>query len=138
MIIARVHNGYIFLLTVLVVGAIASATAVSLLLLGWAAEQNGILIVQSGQAYEYAHTCAERALRSLRSDVGYIGSGSITFSRGTCAIHAIGGEGNENRNICVEGFSGSSTHRMQLDVAQLLPSVIIRQWEEVDSFTDCP
>lgn len=137
MIRTRVRNGYIFLVTVLVIGVVASATAASLALLGWAAEQNGLLLQQSNQAYEYAQTCAERALRSLRSDFAYYGDVTIPFTYGSCVIHPITGTANENRSICTEGYSGNSVHRLQLDVAQLFPSVRIRAWEEVSSFTLC-
>ncbi len=82
--------GYIFLVTVLVIGAIASATATSLLLLGWAAEQNGLLLMQSAQAYEHANTCAERALRELRRDLAYTGNVTHTFEYGSCEIRVIG------------------------------------------------
>lgn len=137
MIRLKSRDGYIFLVTVLVIGVIASATAASLMLLGWAAEQNGLLLVQSTQAYEYAQTCAERTLRELRSDLGYAGNVTVTFERGSCQIHSIGGSANENRHICITGLSGDAVRRVQVDVAALFPSVRVRTWEEVSSFTLC-
>lgn len=136
--ILRLRDGYIFLVSILVIGAVASATAISLLLLGWASEQNGYLVTQSSQAYEYAHTCAERALRSLRADLGYAGSGRVLFSNGSCFVEPTAGTGNEDRAICVEAISGNSTHRMEIGIARVFPSVQIRRWEEVNSFTACP
>lgn len=132
------HNGYVFLITVLVIGSIASATAASLMLLGWAAEQNGKLVVDSAQAYEYAQTCAERALRALRLDLAYIGNESVTFAQGSCDIRRIWGKGNENRKMCITGYSGDSVRRVQIDVLSLYPSVRIKSWQEVSSFTFCP
>lgn len=133
----KLRDGYIFLVTVLVIGVIASATAASLMLLGWAAEQNGLLLVQSTQAYEYAQTCVERTLRELRSDLGYSGNITITFDRGSCVINTIGGSGNENRYVCITGFSGDAVRRIQVDVAALIPTVRVRSWEEVSAFTLC-
>jgi hypothetical protein len=133
----KIRNGYIFLVTVLVVGAIASVAALSMLLLGWAAQQNGLLLTQSNQAYEYSYTCAERAIRSLRNDLSYSGEQTFTFSRGTCDVRAIGGDGNENRTICTSGSSGESTHRMQITLSSVFPSVMVKQWEEVNTFTLC-
>lgn len=133
----RLHDGYIFLVTVLVIGVIASATAASLMLLGWAAEQNGLLLVQSGQALEYAQTCIERSIRELRSDLGYVGDTSVTFEHGLCEVERIGGTGNENRYLCVVGYSGDSVHRIQIHIRSLFPTPTIRSWEEVSTFTLC-
>ena len=132
------RGGYIFLISVLVIGAIASATAVSLLLLGWAAEQNGQVVAESAQAYEYAHACTERALLSLRSDLGYAGSGTVTFASGQCAILPLGGSGNEQRTICSEGRAGGNVRRLQLRLTRVFPSVTVSSWQEVSSFTLCP
>lgn len=130
--------GYIFLITILVIGSIATATATSLLLLGWAAEQNGLLVAQSTQAYEYAQACVERGLRELRSDLSYAGSESFTFTRGTCALMGIGGNGSMNRTICAEGQSGDATRRIEVAIDTLLPSVTVQSWNDVSSFSLCP
>jgi hypothetical protein len=131
------RSGYVFLISVLVIGAIASATSVSLLLLGWAAEQSGLLLVHSAQAYEYAQTCAERTMHSLRRDLNYSGDETFAFDYGSCAVALIGGSGNEDRTVCVSGSSGDSTRRLQVQVARLYPSVMIESWQEVSAFTLC-
>jgi hypothetical protein len=130
--------GYIFMVTVLVVGVITSATALSLMLLGWAAEQNGLAVAQSSQAFEYAQTCAERAIRSLRSDLYYAGNETATFTHGTCTIESIGGGGDEDRTICITGASGDNTRRIQIQLDTLFPAVTVRSWEEVSTLTLCP
>lgn len=138
MILRRARTGYIFLVSVLVIGAIAAATVVSLLLLGWAAEQNGFLEVKSHQALENAHTCAERTLRSLRLDPTYGGEETFTLTRGTCTVDPIGGSGNRNRTICVQGNQNNVVARMEIAVAQLFPSVTITSWQQVAAFSLCP
>lgn len=132
------RDGYVFLVTVLVVGVIATVTATSLMLLGWAAEQNGQLIAQSAQAFEYAQSCVERTLKRLLDDPAYAGSGTITFDYGNCHVYTIGGQGNDSRTICSEGFSGDNTRRLEVQLLRLYPSVQIRSWREVSSFTKCP
>ncbi len=134
----RVHNGYVFLITVLVVGVIATVTATSLMLLGWAAEQNGQLVAQSTQAFEYAQTCIERTLKNLLNDPAYAGSGTLTFDYGTCTVHNIGGQGNDARSICSEGISGNNTRRLEVQITRLYPSIQVRSWKEVSAFTACP
>lgn len=134
----RSRPGYAFLVTVLVIGVMATATATSLMLLGWAAEQNGFLIERSGQAEEYAKTCIERTFRRLRLDPSYAGGETISFSKGACRIRPVLGDGANDRRICVEGTSGSSTKRFQVSVEELFPRVVTSSFAEVASFTLCP
>lgn len=131
------HNGYVFLVSVLVISVIAAATAASMMLLGWAAEQNGYLLVQSAQAYEYAQACTERALLSLSADMGYTGNEVVTFPKGSCTIGPPGGNGSTNRVLCVTGHSGKVTRRMEVTIASLYPTMKIRWWKEVAVFTQC-
>jgi hypothetical protein len=130
--------GYIFLVSVLVIGVIASVTAASLLLLGWAAEQNGLLIMQSARAFEYANTCAERVIHQLRIDHSYGGNVSQVFDYGSCDIEPVGGSGVMQRTVCVAGHSGNAIRRLEIDIDQLYPSVVVRTWRETSSFTLCP
>lgn len=131
------HKGYVFLVTVLMIGAIASTTLLSLLLLGWAAEQNGALVERSQRAFEFMQTCAERSLRSLRLDPTYAGDETVTFSGGSCIIYPITGSGNADRTICIESISAPVTRRMEIQISRLFPRVIIRSWQEVTTFTYC-
>ena len=132
------HPGYIFLVSVLVIGAIAISTAVTLVLLGLAASQSGFSISQSAQAYENARSCIEMALRSLRADVSYGGNETVALSGGiTCRLEPIGGSGNDNRTICAEGTTAGLTRRLQVRVAHIYPSVQIADWEEIADFTFC-
>lgn len=130
--------GYIFLISVLVVGAIAIATTSSLILLGISAEQSGQAVVYANQARELSETCAERALRSLRADSSYTGNESFTLTGGTCQINTIAGSGNANRYLCTQGTSGQSVRKLQITIAQVLPTTRIDTWKEVNTFTLCP
>lgn len=131
------RGGYVFLVTVLMVGVIATATAVSLMLLSWAAEQNGYLVQRSTQAYEYANTCAERALRKLRIDPSYAGEETFSFATGSCSILSIGGSGNEHRTLCTSGVVDNISRRLQIDIDRLYPSVRVSSWVEVLSSFEC-
>lgn len=131
------RDGYIFLVTVLMIGAIASTTLLSLLLLGWAAEQNGALVERSHRAFEYMNICAERTIRSLRLDPTYAGDETFTFERGSCTVHPIGGGGNLDRVLCIESESAPVIRRMEIQINRLFPRVMIRSWQEVNTFTYC-
>lgn len=134
----RARSGYIFLVSVLAIGAIASATTVSMLLLGWAAEQNGNLVVHAVRAQEHARTCAERALYALRNDQWYAGNETVVLEDGSCDILAIGGSGTEDRTLCTQGTSGNNVRRMEITIAETVPRLRISSWEEVSSFSLCP
>lgn len=131
------RKGYIFLISVLFVSAIAVSVLGSYLLLSIASMENGLTLQQSMQALENAHTCAERGLMSLFLDSEYPGKENITLSDGSCYILQPGGFGNENRSICVEGTFGSHTRRMEIVLERVLPSIQVYSWQEVASISSC-
>lgn len=134
----RSRDGYAFLVTVLVIGVMAVATATSLMLLGWAAEQNGFLIERSGQAEEYAKACLERTFRKLRLEPTYAGNETIAFPKGSCVVRPVAGDGVNDRRVCVEGRSGNVVRRFQANVSELFPTIRTSSFAEVVSFTLCP
>ncbi len=130
---------YIFLITVLVIGAIASASATSLILLGIARQESSLTALRSAQAMEFARTCAERALRSLRADLSYDGGQTVSFPEGSCIIRHLNGGGNEGRAICTQGQSDTTIHRLEISIARVLPATQITSWKEVVLFSGlCP
>lgn len=134
----RSRPGYVFLLSVLAIGTIATAAVLSLLLLGGSAEKTAYSLQQSMQALEYAQACAERSIENLRLDAVYGGDETAAFEGGTCDIHPIGGYGNGPRVLCIEGRSGSALRRLEVRIERLFPQVIVSLWREVPSFTLCP
>ncbi len=131
------QSGYVFLLSVLVLGAVATAVVGSFLILGIASLQTGQSLEKSSQAFAFAQTCAERALNNIFDDIEYTGNESLTFEEGTCDILVIGGSGNNNRTICTEGTSKNATRRLQIIVERVLPSISVYSWEEVSIITAC-
>lgn len=132
-----IRCGYVFLLSVLFAGVIAVAITATMLMLGWLAIANSQIMQQSSKALMLAQSCAEHALLQLYEDNTYAGLESITNFDGTCAILRVGGAGNENRTVCIEGTSGASTRRLEIVLQRLLPSVLVYSWQEVKMFTSC-
>ncbi len=126
------------LMTVLIIGAIAISTTITLLLVSGAAEGSAYTLGQSMQAMENAQTCVERALLSLRADLTYAGGETVVLSSGSCVIQPLGGSGNEDRQICAQGMVGSTLRRIEVSVAAVYPSVRVASWQEVTSFSLCP
>lgn len=138
MTLLRSRDGYAFLVTVLVIGVMATATATSLMLLGWAAEQNGFLIERAGQAEEYAKACVERTFRRLRTEPSYAGGETVVFAKGSCFIRPVAGDGVNDRRVCVEGRSGNTVRRLQIGLSHIFPSIKTSSYAEVVDFTLCP
>ncbi len=131
------RRGYVFLITILIIGSIASATVASMLLLATTSARTTLVYQQSVQALAYAQTCVERALRELRLDGSFTGNMAVTFGQDSCRILSVTGTGNENRGLCTEGKSGTVTRRIEVTIDRILPSVIISSWKEVSAFTLC-
>ncbi len=131
--------GYILLLSILVVGTIASAVVVSLVLLGTGAMRTALSIQQSADAIALSEGCSEYALMKLRADPLYVGNEIVTQFQngGRCKVFAIGGAGNNNRILCTEAEVGTVTRRMEIIIQQLLPKTLIYSWQEVPFLTLC-
>ncbi len=131
--------GYILLLSILVIGTIASAVVASMILLGTSSARSALSIQQSADAIALSQGCTEYALMKLRIDPTYGGSEVITQFQagGSCHVLSTGGAGNDNRIICTEAKVGVVTRRMEIIVQRLLPKTLIYSWQEVPFFTLC-
>lgn len=134
---ARKKPGYVLLFSVIVIGAIASGIVASLLMLGTTASQIGASGEQGVKAFALAHGCAEYALQALRTSTNYSGNEVKTLASGTCEILTIGGTGNNDRMLCIEGKSGAVTRRLEVIISRVLPATIVDSWQEVSTFTIC-
>ena len=137
MSVSTVRRGYTFLLSVLFVGAIALTVTATMLMLGWLAMLNSRILEQSGEAFEFAMTCAEHGLLGLFEDNTYQGNEDLSVGEDTCSILVIGGAGNDDRSLCTEGTSGNATRRLEIIIERILPSIEIFAWQEVEFFSSC-
>lgn len=128
------QSGYVILLSVLVVGAVGTAIATSLLLLGVGGARTSLDQQRLVQARALANACAEEALERLRRDANYAGSETLTFETGTCTIDAVGGSGDTNRTIYSTGTVDPIVRRVVVEVASVGPPTDLTSWQEVDDF----
>ena len=135
--ISSIRRGYTFLLSVLFVGAIALAITGTMLLLGWLALRNSVVLEQSHKAFELAMTCAEHGLLELFEDSTYSGGEFLDNDDGDCLVLTVVGSGNEDRALCTEGVSSDATRRFEVIIERLRPSIEIFAWQEVDVFSSC-
>lgn len=137
MIRTRTRNGYILLITILIIGAIASAILSSLLILGISANQVSLSVLQATQSLANAQGCADYGLLKLRQSPSYAGNEFLTIGADQCEMLTVGGIGNNNRVLCTEGKIGDSVRRLEIVINQVLPQTKIYSWQEVAVFSLC-
>ena len=123
-------NGYIALLSVVVVGAISVTVAATLLLVGLSWSQSSFDLERSNLAKALANTCAEEALQQIRSSTAFTGSGNLALGQGTCSYTVTSG-GAQNRTIDASGVVGVMTRKVQISITAITPKIIISSWQEI-------
>jgi four helix bundle protein len=126
-------KGFILLLSVLIVGAVALGIALSAVLLSTDSHRTSLAILQSNQARSLADACAEQALEAIRVDDGFTGTGNLTLGQGSCS-YTVTDLGGENRNVESTGTVANVTRRVELNIDQISTMINISTWEEVDTF----
>ncbi len=126
-------GGFATLLSVLLVGAVASAIAVSLLLGGVSSAKSGIVITNSIQARALATACVEQSLQSLHDNLSYSGTIALTLGEGTCSATLVVG-GGSLRTITSTGTVGAVVQKMTIQTSALNPKIILSSWQDVGDF----
>lgn len=127
------NDGYITLLSVLVIGAIAVLIAVSLILLGLSSSRNSFSLEESNQAKALANACAEEALQEIQDLLVYEGSDTISLGQGSCT-YTVTNLGVQNRDIEATGTVGNVVRKVEILIDQIRPEINIVSWQEVDDF----
>jgi len=127
------QDGYITLLSVLVVGAVGLAITISLVLLGLGTSNSSLTLQKSAQARSLANTCAENALQQVRNDVAFSGSGNLSLGQGSCTF-IVTDTGGQSRLIVSSGQVGSVVRKLKLTINQINPKINILSWQELADF----
>jgi len=125
----RLQQGYVALITVLIVGMAGAAIAVSVLLRGISMTKNSIIISQSVQAKAYADTCAEEALERVRKNSTYTGTAAINFSSDSCS-YTVTNTGGTARQIDSTGTVNTLVRDVQVLLTDVDP-ITVSDWQEV-------
>jgi len=123
-------SGFIALVTVLIIFAIALLIGLSVSLLSIGEATMGLEKTQSSQAYFLANLCAEQALMKLKENINYSGGEIIDSEGGNCQIFSIEG----NWVIKVLGNFQNQIKKIKIVVSQVNPQMIISSWQEVADF----
>ncbi|MEK7631850.1 MAG: hypothetical protein AAB445_03220 [Patescibacteria group bacterium] len=126
---ARKPKAFITLISVLILGAVGVAIALSLVLLGVGASRSAFASGQSVQAKNLANACAETALNTIRSTPAFTGTIPLTLGAGTCSA-TITNTGGTTRLVVASGTVGTVVRRVSITVATVAP-VTLTSWQEV-------
>ncbi len=135
---AKKENGFILLISLLIVGGASLVFAVGLLIYGYDYTYVSGDYEISRLAQNVANGCAEVSLRKLRDDPTYAGNETITFPAGeSCRILPILGSGTSNRVIQAQGWSVGqlATKRTEVRVATVAAHMVLTSWQEVTDFS---
>ena len=127
------ENGYITLLSVLVVGAVGVAIAVSLILLGLGSSRTSFALEQSNQAKALTNACAQEALQQVRDSTSFTGTDNLTLGQGTCT-YTVTHNGGQNRTIISSGTVGTIIRKVEVTIDTINPQINITSWQEVGNF----
>ncbi len=127
------NSGYIVLLSVMIVGAIAVSIALTFILLGTSLSANSLAQEQAGQARALASACLEEGLQNIRSSTAYTGSGNLNIGQGTCT-YTVSNLGGSNRLVIASSTVGTIIRKVQTNVTAISPSIVTNSWLEVADF----
>lgn len=133
MVYNYLQDGYITLLSVLVVGAVTLAITTSLLLLGIGSARTSFAKEQSEQTKALVNACAEEALQMIRNSTPFTGSGGLSLGQGTCS-YTVTSQGGSNRTVTSTGTVGATTRKVKIIINQINPNISISSWQEIADF----
>lgn len=119
--------GYVALMTVLILGVVASVIATSLVMMGLDHSRTALSESRSAIAKSAADACIDDALRQIRLVPSYAGTGNLTLADATCSYTVIAAS---TSSITAMGISGNSTRRATVNLSARMPNIVISKWEE--------
>jgi hypothetical protein len=127
-------NGYIALVSVLIISSITLFLAINANLFGISESGMALRKSHSSKSFYLANLCAEDALMKLKNNLDYSGDETLSLDGGSCYISSLEGSGNEDRIIKTSGNFNDQTRRIIIEIGRVNPLMEISSWREVSSF----
>lgn len=126
-------QGFVALISVIVVGAIIVSIAVYMVFINLNASLSGVVVRESDQARSLAQSCSEYALQELVDNNNFLGGDSLSFVEGTCTYLVTE---NLSGNILVNstGQVNNIIRKEQVIITSFNPKAEILSWQEVVDF----
>ncbi len=131
--IIKHDQGYITLMSVLIIGMVGLTITLSLLLLGTSGAKTSIALTKSNSTKMLVASCSEEAVRHIKDSVNFVGTVNLTMSSGNCS-YTVTSQGGQNRTIDVVGTIGTVVRRTKIVTSALTPTVTVVSWQEVSTF----
>jgi hypothetical protein len=133
------NNGYVALMSVLVISAVGMVIAVSLLVTSMLYQRSNFSLEEGYRANSLAKACLNIALEKISFNSLYIGDESINFENDHCEILPLIKEG-DTYTIYSKGIAGLSEKKNKIivvrieDIDTFEVSMQIEYWKEVADF----
>ena len=127
------NEGYIALVTILIISAVVLVIAVNAGLLGISESDMGLIKNQASEAYYLASACAEYAVAKLKDKLNYPGNETLNIGDGSCYIYQPEGSGNQDRVVKTTGTIYNLTRKIKININRVRPETEIASWQEVSN-----
>lgn len=124
------EQGYIALVAVLMIGAVCTAIAVSVLVLGADSQRSTLVTQQSAQARLLADACGEEALQVIHDSTTFTGTNNLTLGQGTCT-YTVTTQDSSTKIIAVSGTVDNVVRKVKIYVTIGSSSISVTSWQEV-------
>lgn len=123
-------KGYVALMTVIVLGVVATVVATSLVILGLGHSRSALSENQTAQAKVAADACSEEALKQISLSSSYTGTGNLTLSTGVGCSYTVTNTGGPSRQITSSGTSGPNIRKETITITAVTPNIVFSSWQE--------
>ncbi len=124
--------GYVALLAVLIVGAVATAIALALLAIGADSQRSALVLQQAKQARSLAIACGEEALQQVHDNVAFKGTNTLSLGQGTCS-YIVSGTTATTRTVAATGTVGTVVKRLTATATVGASTLTVSSWKEAST-----
>jgi hypothetical protein len=122
-------KGFITLLIVIILGAIALALTLTLSTSSVWSIRGSMNSQSSNTTKSLVNACAEIALEAMRENNSYTGTGNVALNGNTCTYTVVN-TGGTTRSITVTGTINGVTRKLSITTSSFNP-LVIGSWQEV-------
>jgi len=127
------ENGFITLLSIIMVSAVGLSVILAISSAGINSIKTSRDLYKSNQAKALANACAETALQQIRDLSSFSGLGNLSLGNSSCS-YVVSNLGGENRQIESTGISGDIIRKIKVLTNAISPQINIISWQEVSDF----
>lgn len=124
-------NGYVALMSLIIIGAVVLIAALSLTFIAVSQSNSIVSHNKTVKNFYAANACANYAILELQKNLDYNGNEDLDLEGIKCRVESISGEGGINRVIIASSQEGNQLKKIQVELDQVKPVTIIKSWGEI-------